>query len=108
MATLSVADRTKVWRGVMRICSRENISWPNNVDKYDLYNPTLDTGVITDTDDWIDTHQGETGNTTGYNGALSDPWKSNASLQIKTFVFMSVAAMRSGESFAERLLGGLS
>lgn len=105
MAVLSIADRTKVWRGIMRICSNEGIQWPDGVNKYDLYNPSTNTGIITDVDTWIDDHQGNTGDTVGFNGALPEPFRTNASLQLKTFVFVAVASMRAGEPFARKLLG---
>lgn len=75
------------------------------ITKFDLYNPTADTGAIVDTDNWIDTHGGNTADTVGYNGALQNPYKTNAGVALKTLVFCAVAAMRVSEGFARQLFG---
>lgn len=100
MAVLSDADRARVHRGVMRYWShnKERIS---GITKADLRT------AINETDDWIDGHGGNTGNTTGYNGAISNPFKSAATQAQKTLVFCAVAAMRVSSSFARQIFGDI-
>ena len=101
MAVLTNAERTQVWRGIMRYWSRQNNVLPN-VDKVQLRT------AIDETDVWIDTHGGNVSlDTIGYNGAISDPFKTNASLQQKTELFCGVAARRVSKAFAQQLFGGI-
>ena len=106
MAELTVESRTKIWRGLMRFLSRNAASFPvTGLTKFDLYNPATNTGGIAETDAWIDTHGGNTCNTTGFNGGLTEPYKGNAGLALKTLVFCAVAAFRVSESFARLIFG---
>lgn len=70
MAALSVQDRARIWRGLMRRWSRDGTVCA--FQKYDLYNPTANTGAVANVDDWVDTHSGNTTpDTVGLNGALA-------------------------------------
>lgn len=53
------------------------------------------------TDSWIDDNQ------TGYNNALPEPFKSEATQAQKTLLFCAVAAMRVGVDFARKLFGNV-
>lgn len=104
MAVLSVQDRTRVWRGLMRRWSADGVTAP--FSKYDLYNPNTNTGAVADTDQWIDTHQGTTSpDTVGYNGSLSVPMRTALSLNMKTDLFLAVAAMRRGLAYVRSIFG---
>lgn len=105
MAALSIQDRTRVWRGLMRYWSstKEAIG---AVTKSDLYNPTANTGVVADTDNWIDTHGATTtADSVGYNGALAVAMRSALTTPQKTLIFCAVACMRVSPAFARQLLG---
>lgn len=70
MADLSVADRTRIWRGLMRRWSNDRV--PCGFTKTALYNPANNTGAIASVDTWVDTHQGNTTpDSVGMNGALA-------------------------------------
>jgi len=103
MAALSVVDRARVWRGLMRKWSGERLTCPFN--KFALYDPTANIGAVVDTDNWIDTHSGLTGNTTGFNGALTVAMRAALTGDMKTDLLLSVAAMRRGVDYIRRLLG---
>jgi hypothetical protein len=70
----------------------------SGISKLDLYDPGANTGAVAETDDWIDTHAGNTGDTTGFNGALSEPVKSNATAQMKSELFLVVASVRTDDT----------
>lgn len=100
MANLSVAIRTQIWRGSMRYWSdlpADDVDKPINATKFELYNPSNNTGMIADIDAWIDTH---TGNTTddnvGLNGAINASYRTKFSVGQKGFIVMAVAAARTG------------
>jgi hypothetical protein len=102
MAALEAADRAKIARGLMRYWSSQHRSI--GILKADLYNPTANTGAIADTDNWIDTHSGNTSaNSTGYNGALAANVRSALDVTTKTEMFCAVAAYRAGPGLAERM-----
>jgi hypothetical protein len=104
MATLSIADRTRIWRGLMRKWSSERALCP--FPKFDLYNPTANTGSVATTDDWIDAHGSNVSpDTIGYNGSLIVAMRSALSADMKTDLFLAVAAMRRGGDYIRRLLG---
>jgi hypothetical protein len=106
MAALSIADRTRIWRGLMRRWSHPDSRQTCAFTKFDLYNPTANTGAIADTDNWIDTHGGNTApDTVGFNGALTVAMRAALTLAMKTEMFVAVAAMRVSPEFARRLLG---
>ena len=75
MAALSIQDRTRVWRGLMRYWSQLPASDPDKqvaATKYELYNPPADTGMIADLDTWLDAHNGNiSADTVGANGAIN-------------------------------------
>ncbi len=87
MAVLTDSQRLEIWRGIMRYWSEndETISGMVKVDIRDAVN---------DTDVWIDTHEGNVGDTTGYNGALPTNFKDNATAGQKSDLFIFVAARR--------------
>ena len=106
MAVLSIQDRTRVWRGLMRRWSSPAAHQDMPFLKLDLYNPTADTGAVADTDNWIDTHGGNTSaDTVGLNGALTVSMRAALTLAMKTELFVSIAALRVSLDFARRLLG---
>ncbi len=108
MAALSVADRTKVLKGLMRWWSRNGTVIPG-ILKTDLYNPTSNTGAIADTDNWIDTHAGNTSqDTVGFNGALSNPVKANMPASEKTLMFIAVDCMRYNQALLETIFGDVT
>lgn len=89
MAVLPENERDQIHRGIMRWWSRERELTP-------FLSPELRT-AIAETDDWIEANQ------TAFNNALSEPFRSNASLAQKTLLFCAVAAMRVSPQFATRL-----
>jgi hypothetical protein len=103
MAVLSTADRTKVWRGVMR-------HWSNTGEvveaiKTEIYNVSNDTGAIADLDSWLDTHGSTTApDTVGANGALNSSYRNKFTASQKATLVAVLAAMRVSTSFAARLL----
>lgn len=103
MAALAVADRTKIFHGIMRYWSDQR-SAVGAMLKAELYNPTANTGAITDTDNWIDTHGGNTSaDTIGYNGALAANVRTALTTTQKTELFCAVAAYRASPALAARL-----
>lgn len=99
MAVLSEQDRQRVWRGLMRYWSRLNESLPGML-KLDLR------AAVDATDSWIDTHGGNTtADNVGFNGALPNPFRTNASVAQKTLMFCAVACMRISPQFARQILG---
>ncbi len=94
MATLSQADRDRVYRGVMRFWSSLNESTGGLV-KQDIRD------AVAATDDWIDTNEA------AFNLALPINFRTTATLAQKTMLFCAVAAMRVSAAFASRLFGDL-
>jgi hypothetical protein len=86
--------------------------WSNNreptpgISKADLYDPGANTGAIADADDWIDEADGNAAPSVGYNAALSDPFKSNATADMKSLLFCVVASVRCDDTgdMARRIL----
>ena len=103
MAALSVSDRQRVYRGLMRLWSRDGVTC--DFSKAQLYDPVGNTGVVAETDDWIDGHSGLTGDTIGYNGALNVTMRAALTIDMKTDLFLAVAAMRRGLDYVRRVLG---
>ncbi len=104
MAALSIADRTRVWRGLMRKWSAERTLCA--FGKFELYDPAGNTGAVATTDDWIDSHAGlNSGDTVGYNGSLDVTVRAALTTDMKTDLFLAVAAMRRGVDYIRRLLG---
>jgi hypothetical protein len=102
MATLTVAGRTQVWRALMRWWSQSRE--PLAFLKDDLYDFGANTGAIADTDDWIDAREGNTApDTVGFNGTLSEPFKTQATADQKSDVFIFVAARRRSVDILKRL-----
>lgn len=104
MAVLTVNERQQVWRALMRWWSqdREQIVFNKNA----LYNSGANTGGIADTDDWLDERIGNTApDTVGLNGALSDPFKSAATVDQKSDVLVFVAARRKSVDILKKLFG---
>lgn len=93
MAALSTGVRTQIWRGVMRYWSagREACAFT----KFDLYNPTANTGAIADLDNWADTHSANTTpDTVGINGALSVGMRSAMTTTQKGFLMACILLAR--------------
>ena len=104
MAELSVADRTRIWRGLMR-------RWSNNrtscaFTKFELYNPNNNTGAIADLDTWVDTHSGNTTpDTVGLNGALPVGMRTAMSVEQKSDLLIGIVAMRRGLIYLKSVFG---
>lgn len=93
MAILSAADRTRIWRGLMRYWSgtREPIAV---ITKADLQ------AAVDATDGWIDT------NAAAYNLALPLAARTNLSATQKTLLFCAVSLARTGDlSLLRRIVG---
>jgi len=104
MADLSIADRTRIWRGLMRRWSRDRVTC--GFTKFDLYNPVSNTGAIADVDTWVDTHSGNTAaNNTGMNGSLAVAMRTALSAEQKTDILIAVAAMRRGIDYLRSVFG---
>ena len=104
MAALSVSDRTRVWRGLMRKWSNERLLC--GFSKFELYDSGANTGAIAETDDWIDSHSANTSaDTVGFNGSLKVGMRATLAPDMKTDLFIAVAAMRRGVEYIRRLLG---
>lgn len=91
---LSTAQREQVWRGLMRYWSSQEEPI-GDVTKQELLT------AVGDVDDWIESSQAN------FNASLSNPFKSEATAEQKTLVFVAVAAMRQGPAFARTILGEL-
>ena len=106
MAALPVATRTQIWRGLMRFWSAQHEGVGSGVVKASIYNPVANTGLVAELDDWIDGHGGATGNTTGINGAISEPCKSGLTTAQKGLAFALVALVRTGNMDLARAVVG--
>ena len=111
MAQLSVAARSKVWRGLMRWWSKRGLEI-GDFSKHDLYDPGTNTGAVADADDWLDSATGNPAPVSGYNGALPDPFKSNAALLLKSELLLILASVRTAQEagidageYARRIMG---
>lgn len=97
MAALSVADRTRILRGLMRYWSAPDTRQSAPFSKFDLYNPVANTGAVADTDNWQDTHGGNTSaDSVGFNGALAANMRTGLTLQMKGELFVAIALARTG------------
>lgn len=104
MANLSIADRTRIWRGLMRRWSSDRVSC--GFTKLDLYNPQTNTGAIASVDTWVDTHQGNTTpDNIGMNGSLSVAMRGALSAEQKTDILIAVVAMRRGIEYLKSVFG---
>lgn len=104
MAELAIADRTRIWRGLMRRWSNDRVAC--GFTKFDLYNPTANTGAVADVDAWVDTHSANTSaNNTGMNGALAVAMRTALSAEQKTDILIAVAAMRRGIDYLRSVFG---
>ena len=93
MATLSTEDRTRIWRGLMRV-------WSANRTTVALSKTDLQAAVNT-TDTWIDDNQAS------FNSALPAAAQSGLTSTQKTLLFCAVALARVSIAFLQRLFGGL-
>lgn len=104
MANLSVTDRSRIWRGLMRRWSKD--SQTCSFIKTQLYDPTTNTGAISDVDTWIDTHQGNTTtDNIGMNGSISVSMRNALTAEQKTDILIAVAAMRRGLEYIKSIFG---
>jgi len=111
MAALSVATRTRLWRGLMgwwTVHDHAVLQPFSGISKYNIYNPTTDTGLIAEGDNWADTHAGNTCNTTGFNGAISEPCKSGLTAATKGFVFAMIVLARYDPEMCKSILGHMN
>lgn len=104
---LTVQQRTQVWRVLMRHWSANNAPTPG-VTKFDLYNPTTDTGAIVSADLWLDTNQGATTSGPGYNSALPAAVRTNLTSGQKALILTAVTLMRYDVALLRRALGEVS
>lgn len=104
MAALSIADRSRIWRGLMRRWSQDLTGC--TFSKSDLYNPSNNTGVVADVDAWVDTHSGNIApDTVGMNGSLTIAMRAALSAEQKTDLLIAVAAMRRGIEYLKSVFG---
>lgn len=110
MAALSIATRTRLWKGLMRWWSvhEHAIEQPFvTMSKNDIYNPNTNTGLIADVDNWVDTHSGNSCNTTGFNGALQEPCRSELIAGTKGFVMSMTVLARYNPELCKNILGDI-
>jgi hypothetical protein len=110
MAVLSVATRTRLWKGFMRWWSvhEHAVEQPfSAIAKYDVYNPNTNTGLVADADNWADTHSGNTCTTVGFNGALAEPCKSGLTVATKGFVLSMIVLARYNPELCKNVLGDI-
>lgn len=81
MAYLSTEDRQRIWRGLMRY-------WSNIREILGAFSKNDLLDAVVATDEWIDDNQ------TGFNTALPEPFKTEATQVQKTLLFCAVALMR--------------
>lgn len=98
MAILTDSQRLEVWRGIMRYWS-ENDEVISGIVKVDIRDS------VNAADVWIDGHEGNTGDTTGYNGALPMNFKDNATAGQKSDLFIFVAARRRSKAMLQLIFG---
>ena len=100
MAALSGSDRTKIWKGLMRYWSKLPQGDADKVvgaSKYELYNPTNDTGCIADLDNWFDTHVANTtSDSVGANGAINASYRAKFTSNQKFFMGSIIFMVRAG------------
>jgi len=89
MATLSIENRQRIWRGLMRYWS--NLRESLGLSKSDLW------AAVVATDQWIDD------NATSYNTELPEAARTALTVDQKTLLFCCVAAMRAGGGLANLL-----
>ena len=109
MAMLPITTRTLLWQRLMMWYSRHDHALDQpfaGIAKRDLYNPDTDTGLIDQVDDWIEAHQGNVGDTTGFNGAIQEPCKSGLTTTSKGFILAIVVLARYNPDLARQVLGG--
>jgi len=109
MAALPVETRTLLWQKLMQWWSRHEhaVEQPfAGITKADVYNPIANTGLIAQVDDWMDSHQGNTCDTTGANGAIQEPCKSGLTTSTKGFVLACIVLARYNPEMAKQILGG--
>lgn len=102
MAALSVQDRTRIWRGLMRKWSKEGVTL--SFTKYALYDPIANTGAVADVDNWLDARAGLTGDTVGYNGCFAANMRAALNTSQKAFMLCVVAACRVDGATVRKLL----
>lgn len=91
MAILSDTDRRRIWRGLQRFWSG---AWePTAFGKAELL------AAANATDDWIEANQAS------YNTALPGAFRTGATQEQKTLLFMAVALARMDISLLRRVLG---
>lgn len=104
MADMSILDRTRVYRGLMRRWSKDNV--PCSFTKTQLYSPSTNTGAVAAVDTWVDTHQGTaTTDNVGMNGALTAQMRTALSAEQKTDLMIAILAMRRGLSYLVSVFG---
>ena len=91
---LDSTDRQRVATGLMRYWSRlfERVT---DISKYELL------AAVGAMDDWIEAEQGT------INAAYPTAFRTNATLEQKTLLFMAVAAARVSIAFLRRVFGGV-
>lgn len=92
MATLTEADRQKIWRGLMRY-------WSSDWTLMSGFNKSELRDAVNATDDWIESNQAS------FNNALPEPAKSNLTQPQKTLLFCVVALARVSIPFLRKVLG---
>lgn len=100
---LTIEERTKVWRGIMRLMSSypSLFVWDGDLTKFDLYDPSLNSGAIADADNWTEANQ------SSFVSSLDQAFRDGTSAEIKVLILCAIVAMRVSEDFARKILGGL-
>lgn len=105
MATLSVAARTKIFKGIMRWWSDRGVT-VSGIVKNDLYNLGANTGAVAEADNWLNSAEGNEAPVTGYNNALNTTFKDNASAAMKGDLLLLISAIRQDSTgeYARRIV----
>lgn len=110
MAALSVENRTRIWRGLMRYWSTLPVGDADKsaaFSKFELYDANANTGLIADLDNWLDTHAGTTApDTVGANGAINSSYRTKFTTGQKGLTVAVIALLRTGNvEFLRRIVG---
>ena len=87
MAVMDATNRLRTWAQIMR-------DWPPGAGLPGTTKPDL-RAAVNATDDWIEANQAS------FNAALPQPFRSQATLTQKTFLFCYVAMRRAGRLRAQ-------
>jgi hypothetical protein len=92
MATLPVADQTRISTGLMR-------HWSRLREQTTVFTKANLLAAVQATDTWIDSNQ------TSFNNSLPAQFRNSATTAQKTLLFMCVAAARVSMAFLRMIVG---